>query len=45
MGRHVICRAGELQPGEVRIVEAEKRSIGVFNIRGDFYALAQYLPA
>ncbi len=44
MGRHVICRAGELQPGEVRIVEAEKRSIGIFNIRGDFYALRNTCP-
>ena len=44
MGRHVICRAGELQPGGVRIVEAEKRSIGIFNIRGAFYALRNTCP-
>ena len=44
MGRHVICRAGELPPGEVRIVEAEKRSIGIFNIGGDFYALRNTCP-
>ena len=44
MGRHIICRAEELQPGGVRIVEAEKRSIGIFNIRGEFYALRNTCP-
>ena len=44
MGRHVICRASELQPGEVKIVEAEKRSIGIFNIHSDFYALRNTCP-
>ncbi|MCY3866049.1 MAG: Rieske (2Fe-2S) protein [Chloroflexi bacterium] len=44
MGRHVICRAEALQPGSVLIVEAEKRSIGIFNIHGDFYALRNTCP-
>lgn len=44
MGRHVICRAEDLQPGAVRIAEAEKRSIGIFNIRGHFYALRNTCP-
>lgn len=44
MGRHVICRADVLQPGAVRIVEAEKRSIGIFNIKGEFYALRNTCP-
>ncbi len=44
MGRHVICRAEDLQPGAVRIVEAEKRSIGIFNIRGEFFALRNTCP-
>ena len=44
MGRHVICRASELQPGEVKIVEAEKRSIGIFNVHDDFYALRNTCP-
>ena len=44
MGRHVICLAGALPPGGVKIVEAEKRSIGIFNIRGAFYALRNTCP-
>lgn len=44
MGRHVICRAEALQPSSVLIVEAEKRSIGIFNIHGDFYALRNTCP-
>ncbi len=44
MGRHVICRAEALKPGAVHIVEAEKRSIGIFNINGDFYALRNTCP-
>ena len=44
MGRHVICRAEALQVGEVSIVEAEKRSIGIFNINGRFYALRNTCP-
>ena len=44
MGRHVICPAGELQPGEVKIVDVEKRSIGIFNIRGQFHALRNTCP-
>ncbi len=44
MGRHIICPAGEIPPGDVKIVEAEKRSIGVFNIGGEFYALRNTCP-
>jgi len=44
MGKHVIGRAGELPPGSRRIVEAEGRSIGVFNVAGSFYALRNSCP-
>lgn len=44
MGRHVIGRAGELPPGSRRIVEAEGRSIGVFNVHGSYYALRNSCP-
>ena len=44
MGRHVICRAEALPPGAVRIVDAEKRSVGIFNIGGEFYALRNTCP-
>ena len=44
MGRHVIGRVGEIPPGERRIVELEGRSIGVFNVKGTFYALRNACP-
>ena len=44
MGRHVIGRTSELPPGARRIVEADGRSIGVFNVGGRFYALRNSCP-
>lgn len=44
MGSHVIGRASELKPGERRIVEAEGRSIGIFNVNGSLYALRNSCP-
>ena len=44
MGRHVVGLVGELPPGERKIVEAEGRSVGVFNVGGRFYALRNSCP-
>jgi nitrite reductase/ring-hydroxylating ferredoxin subunit len=44
MGRHVVARMSDLPPGQRRIVEAEGRSIGVFNVHGRFYALRNSCP-
>jgi nitrite reductase (NADH) small subunit len=44
MGRHRITRVGELGPGQRLIVEAEGRSIGIFNVHGEFYALRNSCP-
>lgn len=44
MGRHVVCPASDLQPGERRIVEVEGLSIGVFNVDGEYHALANACP-
>ena len=41
---HRVCRASELPPGERRIVEIDGVSVGVFNIDGEFYALANVCP-
>jgi 3-phenylpropionate/trans-cinnamate dioxygenase ferredoxin subunit len=43
-GRHVVCRTSELPPGERRIVEIGGRSIGVFNVKGTYYALYNRCP-
>ena len=44
MARHVIGRASELEPGNRKIVTAEGRSIGVFNVHGSFFALRNSCP-
>ena len=44
MGGHVVGTVAELPPGERRIVALEGRSIGVFNVKGSFYALRNACP-
>jgi len=39
MADHVVARVDELPDGERRIVRAGKLEIGVFNVRGRYYAL------
>jgi 3-phenylpropionate/trans-cinnamate dioxygenase ferredoxin subunit len=42
--RYVVARAEEIRPGERRIALAGRVSIGVFNVDGEFYALANVCP-
>lgn len=42
--RHEICPADEIGPGERKIVDVDGLSIGVFNIDGDFHAIANVCP-
>lgn len=44
MSRHVVARLREFPPGSRRIVDVAGRSIGVFNIRGELYALRSSCP-
>jgi nitrite reductase (NADH) small subunit len=44
MGRHIVGKVSELGLGQRQIVEAEGRSIGVFNVDGSFYALKNSCP-
>jgi len=44
MGRHIIGHVSALPPGERRLVEADGRSIGVFNVDGQYYALRNQCP-
>lgn len=44
MAAYTICPADEIKPGGVRIVEVAGRSIGIFNINGEFYALKNVCP-
>jgi nitrite reductase (NADH) small subunit len=42
--RHVVARASEIPPGTNKLLEAGGRSIGVYNIGGQFYALRNVCP-
>jgi 3-phenylpropionate/trans-cinnamate dioxygenase ferredoxin subunit len=44
VGKHIVGRASDLAPGDRKIVTAEGRSIGVFNVHGSFYALRNSCP-
>jgi nitrite reductase/ring-hydroxylating ferredoxin subunit len=42
--RHAVCAVDDLPPGERRIVSVGRRSIGVFNVDGEYHALANRCP-
>ena len=44
MAKHVVATVDEIPPGERKIVELEGRSLGVFNINGEFYAVRNICP-
>jgi nitrite reductase/ring-hydroxylating ferredoxin subunit len=39
-----ICNTAELPAGQRKIVEVDGKSIGVFNVKGEYYALLNYCP-
>jgi 3-phenylpropionate/trans-cinnamate dioxygenase ferredoxin subunit len=44
MSAHPVARVDEIPPGACRIVEVAGRSIGVFNLGGEFFALRNRCP-
>jgi 3-phenylpropionate/trans-cinnamate dioxygenase ferredoxin subunit len=44
MSRHVVATVDEVAPGESKLVTVKGREIGVFNVGGKFYALANRCP-
>ena len=42
--RHLVARVDQIPPGGRRIVEVANRSIGVFNVGGEFYGLRNRCP-
>ncbi|MDF2439188.1 MAG: hypothetical protein JWN98_172, partial [Abditibacteriota bacterium] len=42
--RYIVCKASELPAGERKIIDANGRSIGVFNVHGRYYALRNLCP-
>jgi 3-phenylpropionate/trans-cinnamate dioxygenase ferredoxin subunit len=44
MAKHAVCAVEDLPPGERKIVELEGRSIGIFNVNGEFHAVRNRCP-
>ena len=44
MSRHVVATVDEIAPGKSKLVTVKGREIGVFNVDGSFYALANRCP-
>ena len=44
MARHVVATVEEIPPGQRKIVEVAGRSIGIFNVSGEFFALRNRCP-
>ena len=44
MARYVVATVAEIPPGQRKIVEVAGRSIGVFNVGGEFFALRNQCP-
>jgi 3-phenylpropionate/trans-cinnamate dioxygenase ferredoxin subunit len=44
MARHVVAPVSEIAPGQRKIVTIAGRSIGVFNVGGEFHALINRCP-
>ena len=44
MSRQVVARAGDIAPGTCKIVSVRGREIGIFNLDGEYFALANRCP-
>ncbi len=44
MARHVVATVDEIPPGQRKLVEVAGRSIGIFNVGGEFFALRNRCP-
>jgi nitrite reductase/ring-hydroxylating ferredoxin subunit len=44
LARYAVARVEEIPPGERKIVEVAGRSIGIFNVGGEFFALRNQCP-
>ena len=42
--QHVVCEVAELPPGDRKIVRVNGRSVGVFNIDGEYHAVRNACP-
>ena len=42
--KHVVCAARDLPPGARKIIQIGKKSVGVFNVHGEYFALLNLCP-
>jgi nitrite reductase/ring-hydroxylating ferredoxin subunit len=44
MAKYIVARLDEIKPGRRKIVSVEGRSIGIFNVNGEFFAVRDRCP-
>ena len=44
MPQHVVAKVGEIEPGTSKLVTVNGRAIGIFNVKGEYYALLNRCP-
>lgn len=44
MTRYVVATVDEIPPGERKVVQIAQRSVGVFNVKGKYYAIRNQCP-
>jgi 3-phenylpropionate/trans-cinnamate dioxygenase ferredoxin subunit len=44
MGKHIVASVGEIPPGGRKLVEVEGRTIVIFNLSGEYFALLDRCP-
>ena len=44
MARHVVATVDEIAPGQRKLVQVQGRDIGIFNVEGEFFAIANRCP-
>src|SRR5262245_50468463 len=44
MAKHTVATVDEIPPGGGKIVDLEGRSVGIFNVAGEFYAIRNTCP-
>lgn len=42
--KYFVCRTDELAIGDRKLIQVGRKSIGVFNVKGEFYALLNVCP-
>jgi 3-phenylpropionate/trans-cinnamate dioxygenase ferredoxin subunit len=44
MSRHVVATVGEIAPGSSKLITVKGREIGLFNVKGEYFASPTVSP-